>query len=926
MANEQEQFKELRGHIDPAVRKVLLETPDGDIDEELVRATYDKMCRGLIPLYADMLGISLTDEEVGEFKELLIDQYLKELAVNKPSGFAYKNKECIPWVREVEDPDWYYWERYERYLIDEKGWERKVVKTMSEDTLNVLDLMADPRPSSKTHGADRRGLVVADVQSGKTSNYIGLMSRAADMGYRVIIVLAGIYNVLRSQTQIRIEEGFVGFDSTNNSPIGVGLISNTKRGWRCGSSRTLDFGKKWLQPLMVSGGRDDKWVFVIKKNRSVMESLIQWLQTHPEIRGPLLLIDDEADNASINVKYAKEEVSAINGLIRRLLKQFDVSSYVGYTATPFANILIDPKAETDDEGEDIFPRSFIYTLEASSTYFGSSQVFDDIDDETKNPKHIRYIEDIDPILPSKHKKGRPVTCLPESLKEAMRTFILASVIRALRGDAYAHTTMMINVSPYQNVQAQVAELVKEYLRTLKVAARSYALLPDALDNDSLKDLCETLHREFGSEASWSQVSETIYDVLKRIDVATINSSSGDSLNYEAPNVEHVIAVGGYRLSRGLTLEGLLVSYYSRNSRAYDTLMQMARWFGYRPGYQDLCRVWMSREAASWYAFVADATVELIGQLRDMRRLNSDPSMYGLMVRQCPKSLTITARNKIGVGQTEKHPFNLNGSFIETTALYRDKSIVQSNFDCARALINRLLGLKVHALPNTGKSVGFTGVEPEEIRHFISEYKCVEGITGQPQGRTVLASIDRLEAHLTGRDGWDVVVINGGDKNASEDIGDQTIYYEGRFPGNGTDRNVARVGNKSRLSSRDVEAFGLSKEVRDGIDATYKKATGKTNTPGVSYRKERERPLLVIHFVRLRYRVDTEKGRKTYEGLVKDGQVRDWGSPEHHELNVGWSISYPVIDDPSLLQFDYLLNGPALAEYTAEEYDEDDQDA
>ena len=683
-------YDKFRSLVDPMIRKLLLDLPDDQIDETAVRAKYQELSPQLATVFTLNYGTLLSSSQIQDFTNRMIKQYLLEMPVNKPAGFSYKSTDCVPWVKSITDSDWYFWDRYERYLLDEKGWERKVIKTMSEDTLKLLDMMVDPRPESYPNGADRRGLVVADVQSGKTSNYIGLMCRAADAGYKVIIVLAGIYNVLRGQTQVRIEEGFTGFDSTDNKQVGVGKISAKKR-WNYGSTRIQDFGKSTMKALMGSAaGNSNSWVFVVKKNKSVLQSLNQWLDSHPNIEGPLLLIDDEADNASINVKYAKDDISAINGLIRKLLRHFKKSSYVGYTATPFANILIDPAAQSDEEGSDIFPRSFIYTLEPSTTYFGSEKVFAGIDEDGTRPDHIRFIDDIDKLLPAKHKKDYSVPYLPDSLRAAARTFVIASAIRVARGQESAHTTMMVNVSPYTAVQKQVTELIKDYVTDLRVSARAYALLPNALDSQEISDLYGTFQEEYSTEGiSWDEVRKRLYDVMLRIRVVLINSASKDALNYEAPNVEHAIAVGGYRLSRGLTLEGLLVSYYSRNARAYDTLMQMARWYGYRPGYESLCRVWMTQDAASWYAFVADATEELVGHLRDMLVMNSDPSMYGLMVRQCPSSLIITARNKMGVGKKVSKPFDLNGTFIETTALLRKQSTVETNFAAARTLIKTL---------------------------------------------------------------------------------------------------------------------------------------------------------------------------------------------------------------------------------------------
>ena len=625
----------------------------------------------------------------------LVERYCSELTIKKKLGFEFKDEDSHPWLSEVENSiDWFYWNRYKQYLVRDKKWAQAAVKSIDRDGRNILDLMANPL---KDGSFTRRGLVVASVQSGKTANYIGLVCRAADAGYRIIIVMAGVHNVLRNQTQARLEDGFTGFNIENRKvePVGVGNRNQARRPIAC-TSREADFSKSRADALkgIQTVQANEPFLFVVKKNSKSLQQVYEWLKSNGNQNEPLLLIDDEADNASINGKYKLEkrenEPTKINGQIRNLLNLFNKACYVGYTATPFANVLIDPSVDSDEYGKDLFPSNFIYTLEESSDYFGAKKVFGDYDEPTH--KHLRFIDDADDVLPAKHKSSFEPFMLPLSLKAAIRTFVLATTIKTLRFGTNFHSTMMVNVSPYKKPQNCMRNLVEDYLIDLNTAAKSYgALSPeDALEaSPHLKDLKATWELEYaGCGFGWSEIQPRLYD--PDYHVLSINTDSGDALDYENRN-ERVIAVGGYRLSRGLTLEGLTVSYYSRNARAYDALMQMARWFGYRPQYEDLCRVWMTDEAAGWYKYVADSTENLFDQLRSMRQVKRTPKNYVLKIRQSPDALTVTARNKMGAGQKEKAPIDLNEGFVETIAFDRDAEIVADNEAACRDLLSTIKG-------------------------------------------------------------------------------------------------------------------------------------------------------------------------------------------------------------------------------------------
>lgn len=357
-------------------------------------------------------------------------------------------------------------------------------------------------------------------------------------------------------------------------------------------------------------------VFVIKKNSTTLRNLIEWLTEHNARRGmksissPMLLIDDEADNASINVAKGAGEASRINGQIRSLLRIFDRSTYIGYTATPFANIFIDPDSEHEMVGDDLFPRDFIVSLDPPDNYFGARKVFIDEADRI-----IRHIDDHDAVLPLGHKKGHRIGGLPDSLVKAMRAFVLARAIRLVRGQVKRHNSMLVNVSRFTDVQASAV------LNRMRASIRVNGALPpdQAIRDPEIAAMLDVFEAEYeGCGVTWQDVLVRLHDSIGPINVVAVNSASPGTLDYERHEEGlNVIAVGGFSLSRGLTLEGLVVSYFLRNSMMYDTLMQMGRWFGYRPGYEDLCRIWMPREAEGWYAHVTDSIEELREELRRM---------------------------------------------------------------------------------------------------------------------------------------------------------------------------------------------------------------------------------------------------------------------------------------------------------------------
>ena len=625
------------------------------------------------------------------------------------------------WADRRSEIELKFWRRYERYLRETIGIPPRVISRLDEVTNVILDHLRSPRETGRW---DRRGLVVGEVQSGKTSNYAGLICKAVDAGYKLVIILAGVHNSLRSQTQLRIDEGFLGFDTRQfleaektNQRIGVGalkgeglLVVNSLTS----SAETGDFNRRVASSTQIVPGGEDPLVLVVKKNVSVLRNLVSWAlavrgeedptgQVDRIIPGvPLLLIDDEADYASVNTNdYLDENGNVIsdndptttNRLIRQLLRSFEQSCYVGYTATPFANVFIHHEGMAETAGEDLFPRSFIINLRTPTNYIGPVQLFGiegrDEGPEVEGLPLIRDVLDTSEVFPPRHGKHLDVDRLPDSLREAMLAFILSCAVRRVRGHGNAHNSMLVHVTRFTRVQAQVAELVREELRHLK---RLLEFGPKAGAGPLLDELRRIWTTDFEpttteisrllpghdlARVTWGLVKLQLHSATARIEVRQINGSAKDALDYhDNKKGLSVIAIGGDKLSRGLTLEGLTVSYFIRTSRMYDTLMQMGRWFGYRPGYVDLSRLYTSPELVDWYRHIVLATQELRAEFDEMMERGATPLQFGLRVLTHPDGLLVTNATKMRA--SAKTRIGYAGTITESVAFDLASEAIASN--------------------------------------------------------------------------------------------------------------------------------------------------------------------------------------------------------------------------------------------------------
>jgi len=802
------------------------------------------------------------------------------------------NSDHIPWLaaRRAEI-DWRYWYRYRQYL--EEKMPQSGVDSLDQITEDILGRLEDPKRSGAW---SRRGLVVGHVQSGKTANYTGLICKAADAGYKVIVVLAGMHKNLRSQTQIRLDEGFLGYkssvptkDQRAMTPAGVGLIDPALRADTITNrSDNGDFKRSVARNFSISPG-GKPLLFVIKKNGSVLQHLLDWVSyaadskdaatNRPIVRHvPLLVIDDEADHGSVDTKElpldengipdTEHEPVIINQRIRRLLHCFDQNAYVGYTATPFANIYIHEAARTLEHGDDLFPRSFITNMPAPSNYLGALKLFGSTEASGGVPEQglpvIRNISDnaktsdgeeengwMPPVHDRTHRplyKGQDR--VPPSLGNAIRGFVLGCAARRVRGDVNAHKTMLVHVTRFTDVQALVYAQVVRELGDLKSRlrhgdGRSRSQLRSELHAIWDDDFARTTRKINSSDCEelvWSAVEEQLWDAISAIEVKQINGSAKDVADYEENKARglNVIVIGGDKLSRGLTLEGLLVSYFLRASRMYDTLMQMGRWFGYRPRYLDLCRLYLTQDLQDWFEYIAEASEELRAEFDFMTTIGATPKEYGLKVRSHPV-LLITSAVKSRHGRELQLTFQAD--IAETVAFHVDRATRQQNQSEVETLLEaagppsetdpkRVRHSQTDSWPGTYL---WNAVPGNNVALFLERYKthpAARKVNGQ-----LLASFIREQMGVGELLQWTVALLGGGEGAQYGPLAGCYGACIRRAPLDGAPAQreaVARYRIRRLLSPKD-EAIDLTAEQYDRALRATREAW--TRDPGRSTRTE-----------------------------------------------------------------------------------------
>lgn len=723
-----------------------------------------------------------------------------------------KNTGHLEWLQNRDQSNWHFSNRYKKFLLERPEFGELFTNKIYEAADAILSRLEDPNRGGPWR---RQGLVFGNVQSGKTTSYSALINKAVDAGYRIIIVLGGLNNNLRAQTQVALEENFIGkttaiddakIEKTELGEINIGEDLNVDV-FTNKDEKKGDIKKSDVNRLKSIGLGNDPILFVIKKNTSSLSSLISIIQSkirdnEDQLDLPMLLIDDECDHGSINTNDPDGTTSPtkLNALIRGLMAHFSRCSYVAYTATPFANIFINPddsdlkisvqgdyvKDENGDiiwdfvgknqltkrrrretiiknaKDNDLFPRDFVINLPVSQSYLGAKKLFNipDFVDDDSDSNPLPIIKTIEQLLnydhekirlekewiPTPHKKDSVFEYdgdennISPTLKYAMKCFILSIAIRNIRIGNNKHNTMLINITNYNNTQSQVIKNVKEELQYLIEGLRGNHLtllseFEEIWNNDFLNitkilnDMIEAKELDINepngfSDISWKEIRNELINKVatKKIEVHGVYGDNRDVLQYEGQykNVGlNVIAIGAIKLSRGLVLKDLTISYFKRPSKQYDTLLQMGRWFGYRPRYLDACRLFLDSNLLDWFEKAAIATEKLKENFQEMIDAGKSPQDWGLAVRTFPdiKNLIPTARNKMKLS-AEYNLGGLSNTRPTTTAFDLSKDTIEKNISNFEELLSDFKP----TINKDNHNIIYRDIPSSKILDFLKKYK------------------------------------------------------------------------------------------------------------------------------------------------------------------------------------------------------------
>lgn len=684
----------------------------------------------------------------------IFDVALSDFIEAKKNVYILKDPQAIAAEKfQSEKYQWYAgpaahsirWNSLKR-VLENQGLGTKELLNIDRASTKVVSLL--PSPASSTFSG--RGLVLGHVQSGKTTNFMSTIAKAADEGYRLIVVLSGTTNNLRNQTQFRIEKSFS--DDYEN------LAAGKSWHWLTSAEKDFDVSSNAANLLATPNIRV---IAVVKKNKGRLKKLLTWLQTAPEtVRAevPFLLVDDEADQASVNSAKKLEQQTAINKLVTDLLDTdlMPKNAYVGYTATPFANVLSDAK-----NVKQIYPRDFILPLSKGEGYFGAEELFgrDPIDEEEhelcagRNIIRPVYPHEISPLGSAAYKNvSEDMPEFTEALGRSIFWFFIATSIRRYRAKKIQFSTMLVHTSGAIQPHFEMKKLIEtEITRINSSGLDSHEIVFKKLWEEEI-DLAHL--QEDGELPSWQELWPIIKCTIQEAKVIVDNYRSDDRLNYDFENELNsnpVIVIGGNTLSRGLTLEGLVSTFFLRTSTAYDSLLQMGRWFGYRPGYEDLQRIWMQDDLIPLFRDLALVEHEIRSQISEWNNHGIRPDELAVRIRTHP-SMNITAREKmlhavrVQIGFSKQRVESIN---FRNDAAWLSQNIASTeNFisDCIRSGFTLEKNLKEWPI--------FYDLPWGLVKNFLSKYNWVED---HPKAtlNLIVKYIERVQSNKSELDKWNV---------------------------------------------------------------------------------------------------------------------------------------------------------------------------
>ena len=883
--------------------------------------------------------------------------------------------------------------RYLLYLEKKLGRSKAMISETDRSSIEIIKKIGDPK---NTNNFFVKGLVVGSVQSGKTSNFNAVVNSSIDVGYKLIIVLSGIMEDLRRQTQIRTEKEVEGKMIAQDKFIGVGEIASFGQLGQftdvnqviIPTSTQNDFNRTMQQAHFSLNNTN---ILICKKNTSVLQNLLLWLneyllENNDKHNIPFLIIDDEADNASINNLGHKgaDYANKINGHIRALLALFNRKTYIGYTATPFANILQDwnkkpdvkwkvkdsknnCELEFDLEGN-LFPDDFIELLIPPSNYIGPKNFFETRIEDIKKidpllaepltdyiqyfPERVEVLSDNSLVGVKKYNSKKefdedenaksqfgtfqdyrlrtrastkydnyPIE-IPKSLDEAIKCFIISIAIRQSRRPEliqsklfHPHNTMLIHISRFSDWQCSTKKLIIQKVDFLRTRLNNDTLnSKDSIFNEferiwvkyfanavnNIKEyLPENYDDEYLTKKSFLEVRDLLVSAINGIEVKAVNTVEKDVLDYESGEKKYIV-IGGNKLSRGFTLEGLTINYFIRNTNYADTLLQMGRWFGYRPGYLDCCKLFTTADSFEKFDQVTWTIEELEEEFRKLSRDKKKPKDYATKVLTHPGTLQITrpAILKNAIVET----WSFEDKLLQSTELHITKEKIDDSwhnfkniykkykdnfiYDDSRKSI--LLKTDVNGVEDFIKSQStFIGFESDSIIRFIKKCNEFDKLTNWTIAIKTTGSTGRYEyKEETGFANNIELTKRGGPTSSSK-------YYK-RL----TETNIFKVsGGSSNILSggRDMSMTLEEKEINK-IELDFKAKFGK-NAPEKAFREKMKATdgLLVVFLMDLHSVFHDDD-------LVKKAQI------ENIDLSkplIGFAIGIPPID--SKLGENYLIN-------------------
>jgi len=828
------------------------------------------------------------------FRSRILEELARESTITlEPVRVIINNRDRADWLKPADRSEWYYWTTLRQFWLDQKGWPQNVVQSVDDATDRILGQLPPP----DTESFNIRGLVLGYVQSGKTANYTALIAKAADLGYRLVIVLSGIDNGLRLQTQQRLKRELVGYPGPNRDtvplpPIGRQWFEFTR------DELTGDFRAGYANQAALQGPQPV--LLVIKKNGAVLRRLIQWLDCAPEdyMRTiPVLIIDDEADQASIDTSgtYQTEDdsedgvieyPSAINRKIRQILQRFQKSAYVAYTATPFANILIPHDTYHPEYSGDLYPKDFIIDLPKPHGYYGAEELFGISDYfETEGQSGLDILnpisdDDLEIIADGS---------VPASLENALIDFILAGAARSQRGEGSQPATMLIHTSHLIGEQRRLTDIFLQRFKELRDEWRyqRHRGMQDLLKNRWESDFRRITRERYPDlDVPFAVIEPFIHSFFESVDVKTINSQTGEVLDYQKDPDLKAVGIGGNKLSRGLTLEGLLVSYFVRSSSMYDTLMQMGRWFGFRHGYEDLTRIYTTPELIQHFSDLAFVERQIREDIRIYEDEGLTPVQVGIRIRAHP-TMVITSRLKSRFSQVETIAQSYSGKSTETVKfpLSQPRILREQEEANLRILKEFLSGLGA-PLENDKKGPVWSNVDTSKVLSFIKSYQQL-GDPGEFSPSLISAYIEK-QSGLGELTTWIVAVRGRG--TPDEKLGSANWNLPG---GPVPQISRTRIKGTDRLGviseSRD-EAAGLSADALVRMEQAIRNGDKPRIRTCARDQRSKEEGLLLL------YPISRYSGYDTPPNGNRTRLYDDPDDPESCDL-IGIAFSFPKSDHP-----------------------------